>query len=72
MTLERKTRNRLFRRTATLDHVFTRGDPRRSDVGLAQQIATAVASCYECNNKRGDTPFEDFYRQRYASQTDAP
>jgi len=64
MTFEYKNRGSTPRKSfCTIDHVFPRGDPRRQDMELAAQISKHVAACYACNNKRGNTPFEEF-RQR--------
>lgn len=62
MTLERRSRDRLFNHSATLDHVFTRGDPRRYERALDDQIVRTVAACYACNNDRGNTPFEEYLK----------
>lgn len=64
MTFEYKNRGSTPRKNfCTIDHVFTRGDPRRHDAELAEQISTHVGACYDCNNKRGNTPFEEFKRR---------
>lgn len=46
--------------TATLDHVFTKNDPRREHPPKGS-IAHVVA-CHGCNNERGSMPYDDFLK----------
>lgn len=63
MTFERRTRDRMHDNSATLDHVFPRGDPRRHEEAFRLYMVTAVAACYRCNNERGSTPFEEYIQK---------
>lgn len=47
---------KLPRNAATLDHVYTRKDARRTSDNKNQ----VVLACYDCNQRRGYRPFEEF------------
>lgn len=44
--------------TATLDHVFTKGDPRRENPPTGS--ISHVVACFTCNNQRGSMPYDEF------------
>lgn len=49
--------------TGTLDHVFTKGDPRRGNHKLRERNAIEfVLACHPCNNERGGMPYDDFLK----------
>jgi hypothetical protein len=50
-TLEGRDENKLNPETATLDHLYSRLDPRRKEVNRTMEKRRLLA-CYECNQRR--------------------
>src|SRR5688572_27785009 len=50
-TLEGRTENKLTSETATLDHLYSRLDPRRKEINRTMEKRRLLA-CYECNQRR--------------------
>jgi len=50
-TLDGRNENKLTAETATLDHLYSRLDPRRKEINKTMEKRRLLA-CYECNQRR--------------------
>ncbi|MEN6302279.1 MAG: hypothetical protein ABFD96_06100 [Armatimonadia bacterium] len=48
---------------ATEDHVYPRNDPRRLQLANSTIHITKVMACFDCNTKRGNTPYDEFLKR---------
>lgn len=50
--------------SATEDHVFPKGDPRRIELATNTGVITKVIACFQCNNERGGMPYDEFLKRK--------
>lgn len=49
---------------ATWDHVYPKGDSRRSMLAYDPLIITRIIACHGCNNERGGLPYDEFLKRK--------